>query len=108
MGSLKAELRRFEKRRLRPILRSLKHRHAASAPQAATNEPMEQLLAALLRSEIRRAEPKSNLWAHLSSTLHSRLIGNQACDSNDLEKLVRTMLATPLPPATSEVRRESA
>lgn len=108
MGSLKAELRRFEKRRLRPVLRRLKPRRAETAQPTASNAAMEQLLAAMLRSEIRRAEPKQSVWSSLTATLQSRISGVQVSGSKDLENLVRTMLATPVPPAATDTGREAA
>ena len=108
MGSLKAEMRRFEQRRLRPILRRLKQRQSQLFARTVTNDSMEQLLAAFLRSEIRRAESKPNVWANLSAALHSRLSRHQADGPHELEHLVRTMLATPIPPAANGTHQEAA
>ncbi len=108
MGSLKAELRRFEKRRLRPVLRRLKPKRAETAQPTASNVALEQLLAAMVRSEIRRAEPRQSVWSNLTATLQSRISAAQPSGSKDLENLVRTMLATPMPPAATETRREAA
>ena len=108
MGSLRAELRRFERRRLRPLLRRLKPRPAEASQAAASNAPMEQLLAALLRSEIRRTEPKASVWSSLSATLQSQVGRNQASGSKDLDSLVRTMLSTPVSPTAIETSRGAA
>ena len=107
MGSLKAELRRFEKRRLRPVLQRLKRRQPQAGQSMTASGPMEQLLAALIRSEIRRAESKP-AWSALATTLQSRFIGSQAATAGELEDLVRTMLATPMPPASQDGRRHAA
>jgi hypothetical protein len=98
MGSLKAELRRFEKRRLRPILQALKRRRQATDQPSGSATAMEQLLAALIRSELRRTEPNRPLGSTLAAMLHARLVGPQTPMPRDLEALVRTMLATPIPP----------
>jgi len=107
MGSVRSELRRFEKRRLRPVLQRLK-RCQPEAGQSTVSGPMEQLLAALIRSEIRRVESKPPVWSSLSATLQSRFGGNQPLNSGELESLVRTMLATPITPPSSEARRDVA
>lgn len=104
MGSLKAELRRFEKRRLRPILRKLKRSRREVGPPAGSTAAMEQLLAALIRSELRRAESKPHVWSALAATLQARLTGTKPPPPRDLQGLVRTMLATPVHPAPSTMR----
>jgi hypothetical protein len=107
MGSVRAELRRFEKRRLRPVLQRLKRRQRHLDQSMTVSEPMEQLLAALIRAEIRRAESKP-AWSALATRLQSRFVGNQPSTEGELEDLVRTMLAIPMPPASQDVRRHVA
>ena len=108
MGSIKAELRRFEKRRLRPILQRLKRRHARCGPASPMSEPMEQLLVALLRADIRRAEAKTRDWTGVSATLRQGLLGRRATRGNDLEAMVRTMLASASSPAAPGGGRDAA
>lgn len=108
MGSLMAELRRFEKRRLRPLVRRLKPRRPRSCGNTTTNEPMEQLLAALLRAEIRGEESQPTVRANPSSQLGAWLARHRSRGSNELESLVRAMLATTLPAAAREPRRQAA
>lgn len=107
MGSMRQELRRFERRRLRPVLQRLKRRQRQAGQSTVASEPMEQLLAALIRSEIRRGELKP-AWSALATTLPLRLVRNQAATAGEMEALVRTMLATPMPQATQGVRRRAA
>jgi hypothetical protein len=70
---------------------------------------MEQLLVALMRSELRRAESLPDAWVNSTSTLRVRRSQNDnpAGSSTDLENLVRSMLATPMPPATREMTRDN-
>jgi len=107
MGSLKAELKRFEKRRLRPFLRALTRRRQAIAQPSGSTTAMKQLLAALIRSELRRTKRSRSLGSTLAATLHARLFRPQPPIPRDLDALVRTLLATAIPPAPKDVRRDT-
>jgi hypothetical protein len=108
MGSMKAELRRFERRRLRPILQRMKPRRPRTETVTATNEPLEQLLAALLRSEIRRGSAKPTVWTNVSSTLRLGMAKPRTGQASELEALVRTMLEKASPPVATVPFRKAA
>jgi hypothetical protein len=72
-----------------------------------TNEPAEQLLAALLRSDMRRSKQETTFSMGLSDTIHSRLIESQTKDATKLESLARKILSTPAPAAASERRQKT-
>ena len=106
MGSLRAELKRFERRRLRPILRRLRRSRQALDKASQPSAPMEQLLVALVRSEIRRTHARPSGWSFLTTPRHGRTSGGRMPAAGELEGLVRSMLATPAP-ARPDDRREA-
>ena len=97
MGSLRAELKRFERRRLRPILRRLRRSRQALDQASQPSAPMEQLLVALLRSEIRRTHARPSGWSFLTTPRQGRMGAGRMPAAGELERLVQTMLATPAP-----------
>lgn len=93
MGTIRSELRRFERRRLRPLFRLLRiGRNRPRTPalivdaaRASGGPPVpeiEELLVAMIREEIRRDTPSSAVGAI------DALAGSPALDS-----FVRAMLA---------------
>jgi hypothetical protein len=107
MGSIREELRRFERRRLRPLFRRFKrHRdepavHVQPPPAAAAGDDVEELLVALVRAELRRraGEPVATVPAAVPP------IGG----GSEAERLVRSLLATRADaPAAAMPRGEAA
>lgn len=108
MGSIRDELRRFERRRLRPLFRRFKNRPADRQPSGhppAADVPVgddhDELLVALARAELRRraaghaADPVVEL-----ATAGGR---------TEAERLVRSLLgAGGLASAAAEPRSEAA
>jgi hypothetical protein len=93
MGTIRSELRRFERRRLRPLFRLLRLGRsrprtpaliadAARVPGGQPVPEIEELLVAMIREEIRRDAPSSAAGAI------DGLTGSPALDS-----FVRAMLA---------------
>ncbi len=107
MGSIRDELRRFERRRLRPLFRRFKRRRddqPAAIPLPAADvrvgDDHEELLVALVRAELRRrtaggaAEP---------------LVLSSTAGGGEAERLVRSLLACGGGPAAgAEPRSEAA
>jgi len=97
MGAIKAELRRFRDRKLRPIFRRWRRRNAPHGRTSPGHESMEHLLVALLRAEIRRSKGKSVERTNLAASLLQVLPRRRQGSSSDLESMVRSMLASKSP-----------
>jgi hypothetical protein len=88
LNAIRKELRRFEKRRLRPVLHMFRRSSSRAASEgfetraesaSLGHAAMEQLLVAMLREQVRGATPGT-----------ARPAGS---DSSDLDSFVRGMLA---------------
>lgn len=107
MGSIREELRRFERRRLRPLFRRFKRRHddqpPATLPPAAdvpVGDDHEELLVALVRAELRRRS---------DGTAGQPLPLSGTAGAGEAERLVRSLLASGGGVATGvETRSEAA
>lgn len=101
MGSWLDAWRRFERRSLRPLVRRWRRSRQAVARVSQATAPAEQLLVALLRSEIRRAHARPDGHPSPAEILRAAVTGGRTAAPGDLEDLVRTMLAAaPASPAS--------
>lgn len=108
MGSIREELRRFERRRLRPFFRRFKKRREDRppvCPQSGATDHMgddgEELLVALARAELRRRAA-----GHAADPL---LEAATAGGRTEAERLVRSLLdADDRPSAAHAPRSEAA
>jgi hypothetical protein len=108
MGSIREELRRFERRRLRPFFRRFKKRREDQPPvclQSGAADRMgddgEELLVALARAELRRRAA-----GHPADPLPE---AGTAGGRTEAERLVRSLLAAgPLPAGAAEPWSEAA
>jgi hypothetical protein len=107
MGSIRDELRRFERRRLRPLFRRFKRRRDDQPPAIlppATVVPVgddhEELLVALVRAELRR---------RAGGTAGEPLPLTGTAGGGEAERLVRSLLGAGGGAATGvETRSEAA
>lgn len=106
MGSIRDELRRFERRRLRPLFRRFKKRRddqpTAILPTVAdvrVGDDHEELLVALVRAELRR---RADGTAGEPPSLTTTVGGGEA------ERLVRSLLETVGGPAGGVQPRSEA
>lgn len=106
MGSIREELRRFERRRLRPLFRRFKRRPdaptiaAPPSPAVPTGDDQEELLIALARAELRR---RSGGHDAVSASLMP-----PPGAGGDAERLVRSLLLARRDSATADEARNEA
>lgn len=107
MGSIREELRRFERRRLRPLFRRFKrHREDRSAAglQPATDQRVgddhEELLVALARAELRRRADGHPADAAVEAAI--------AGGRTEAERLVRSLIGAGRLQATAAAPRSEA
>jgi hypothetical protein len=107
MGSIREELRRFERRRLRPLFRRFKGRREHQPPaglQPAADPRMgddyEELLVALARAELRRRADGHPADA----AVEAAITGGRT----EAERLVRSLLGAGRLPATAAAPRSEA
>jgi hypothetical protein len=106
MGSIRDELRRFERRRLRPLFRRFKRRRddqPAAIPLPAADvrvgDDHEELLVALVRAELRR---------RTAGDAAEPLALSSAGGGGEAERLVRSLLASGDGPAAGAAPRSEA
>ncbi|MFM7242889.1 MAG: hypothetical protein ACKO40_01770 [Planctomycetaceae bacterium] len=107
MGSIREELRRFERRRLRPLFRRFKRRRADPAPaclqpgiDARMADDHEELIVALARAELRRRAA-----GHAADPV---LEAATAAGRTEAERLVRSLLDADERPAAAHAPRSEA
>lgn len=109
--AIREELRRFERRRLRPLFRWVAPRRLDTAPGGPggrvdpepTSAAVEELLVALVRAELRRRTALQDDGSPAGDAPRTASAG-----LTEAEQLVRSLLDTPLPPTDREARSEAA
>lgn len=107
MGSIREELRRFERRRLRPLFRRFKRRPTDQAPACSPaggdsriGDDQEELIVALARAELRRRAA-----GHAADPA---LEAATAAGRTEAERLVRSLLDADERPSAAHAPRSEA
>ena len=95
MHSMKATAKRLARPWLGPVIHALRRMQAPPVQPPQSTPAMEQLLAALLRSELRSRDREAARRGSPLKRLLARWERASPPTPGDLDKLVRTMLDTP-------------
>ena len=100
VAKVRAELRRFERRWLRPLFERVKKPRYLRAGLPPEADPLEELLVALLRSQIRHNRMQAGFWTAGLESLRDVWRKKDAGSQADLEQLVNGLLAIDAPSAS--------